>query len=255
MFFQKLYRATRVVLTFLFGMAELVIKRPRTRPDRALWLSNFCKKLLRNGDITYTVVGSIPTHGAVISNHLNYTDILMHSAMRPCVFVSKAELRRTPVLGWVSMMSGTIYVERGAGGSAAKAAAGMAKDFRDGLPVVYFPEGGTTDGLTPAAPFHSGLLAQTLLAGQPITAAFIHYDLSPADLAAGHTATRDIHWSTQPLLKHLWAQTGIRALRGTVYFAEAPIPFSAGALADRKVAAEEARAAVLALSVPLQQAH
>ncbi len=252
MFFRKLYRATRVVLTFLFGMIELTIKRPHSRPERAAWLSKFCKKLLATSDITYSVVGPVPGSGAIISNHLNYSDILVHSAIHPVVFVSKAELRRTPVLGWVSMMAGTFYVERGAGGSAAKAAEGMAKAFRDNIPLVFFPEGQTTTGEQPTIPFRSGLLAQTLLANEPITAAFIHYDLAPEALAAGYTAVKDVHWGTQSLLSHLWTQTGIASMHITIYFADAPIVFSEAALANRRIAAAEAREAVRALAVPLQ---
>ena len=148
-FFRRLYRFTRVCLTFAYGMIELVIKRPHSRAARAAWLSVFCNRLLRATGVTFNTSGNVPMHGAVITNHLTYIDIIIHSAMRPCVFVSKAELRDTPVLGWVSMMAGTIYVHRGAGGSAVAAAEIMAKGFRDGLPVVFFPEGGTFVGDIP----------------------------------------------------------------------------------------------------------
>jgi 1-acyl-sn-glycerol-3-phosphate acyltransferase len=186
--------------------------------------------------------------GAVITNHLSYLDIVVHGAVRPCVFVSAIETRAMPVIGWISMMAGTVYVTRGQGGSAEKAAEGMAKGFRDGLPVVFFPEGGTFVGDEPVMPFHSGLLAQALEAGAPVTAGFLRYELSAEDVARGKTPRNDVHWGTQTLIAHLWNLLALEGIRAELRFADGPIAFSAAAYEDRKVAAEEARAAVLALS-------
>jgi lyso-ornithine lipid O-acyltransferase len=250
---RRIYRLFIVILIFMYSIAEVLIRRPKTRADRAAWLGQIGNRLLRAQDIAFTTVGPIPSSGAVISNHLSYVDIMLHAAMRPCVFVSKIEMRSTPVLGWISMMSGTVYVARGAGGSAAKAAEGMAKGFRDGLPVVFFPEGTTAVGDEPVLPMRSGLLAQAIAAEVPIVAGFIHYDLTPCDLARGKSTRNDVHWGTQTLWQHMWNFAGLHGLHATIYFAPDPIPFSPEAIADRKIAAEEARAAVAALAVPRQE--
>jgi 1-acyl-sn-glycerol-3-phosphate acyltransferase len=184
----------------------------------------------------------------VITNHLSYLDIVLHGALRPCVFVSAIETRKMPLIGWISMMAGTVYVTRGGGGSAEKAAEGMAKGFRDGLPVVFFPEGGTFIGDEPVMAFHSGLLAQALEAGATVTPGFIRYELTERDLAAGRSPRMDVHWSTQTLLEHLWNFLGLHGVKARVTFAEEPIAFSPAAYVDRKVAAAEAREAVLAVS-------
>jgi 1-acyl-sn-glycerol-3-phosphate acyltransferase len=247
-FFRNLWRAFLVTAHFLYAAVELAITRPHTRPERAAWLSQFCRRVLRAMDVTYTVNGPIPQHGAVISNHLSSIDILLHSAMRPCVFVSKIELRSTLLLGWMSMMSGTVYVARGSGGSASKAAEGMAKGFRDGLPVVFFPEGTTGVGDELAMTFRSGLIAQTLEAQATMTPGFITYSLSPRDTAAGKTLRDDVHWGPQTLLHHIWAFLSLHGLHATIQFADAPIVFTEAALANRKIAAVEAREAVIRLA-------
>jgi 1-acyl-sn-glycerol-3-phosphate acyltransferase len=247
-FFRNLWRAFLVVAYFLYAAVELAITRPKTRPDRAAWLSRFCGRVLRAMGVSYTINGPIPQSGAVISNHLTYLDILLHSAMRPCVFVSKIELRSTPLLGWMSMMSGTVYVARGAGGSASKAAEGMAKGFRDGLPVVFFPEGTTGVGDEVAMSFRTGLLAQAIAAEAPVTPSFITYALSPRDAAAGKTLRNDVHWGPQTLPAHIWSFLSLHGLHATVQFADHPIAFSETAKHDRKVAAVEAREAVIRLS-------
>ena len=56
-------------------------------------------------------------------------------------------------------MAGTVYVARGHGGSALKAREGMESALNAGLPVVFFPEGTTSDG-SGLLKFHGGLLAQ-----------------------------------------------------------------------------------------------
>lgn len=245
--FHKLWRALKIVAVFAYHLAKVLLTRPHTRPQRAAWVSGFCRAVLRAVDVTWSTEGPIPMEGAVICNHLSYLDILVHSSIRPCVFVAAIETRKMPLIGWISMMAGTVYVTRGAGGSAEKAAEGMAKGFRDELPVVFFPEGTTFVDDTTVQPFHSGLLAQALEAGATVTPGFLRYTLAPIDLAHGKSARNDIHWGPQPLLKHLWNFLGLHQLHAHLRFAEEPIQFSPQAYEDRKVAAEEARAAVLAL--------
>jgi 1-acyl-sn-glycerol-3-phosphate acyltransferase len=254
-FLRRIYRLLAVVVVFAYSTVEVLIQRPSTRAQRAAWLSKIGNRLLRTQDITFTTIGPVPSHGAVISNHLTYIDILLHASMRPCVFVSKIELRKTPVFGWISMMAGTVYVARGAGGSAARAAEGMAKGFRDGLPVVFFPEGTTGVGDVPALSFRSGLLSQAIAAGEPVTTGFIHYDLTPRDLARGKTTRDDVHWGTQTLWQHIWNFAGLHGVHATIRFASEPIAFSEAAIQNRKIAGEEARAAVIALAVPRQQSQ
>jgi 1-acyl-sn-glycerol-3-phosphate acyltransferase len=253
-FFRRIYRLLAVVFVFATSIVEVLIKRPRTRAQRAAWLCQIGNRLCRTQDITFSTVGPVPTSGAVISNHLSYTDILIHAAMRPCVFVSKAELRKTPVFGWVSMMAGTVYVVRGGGGSAAQAAAGMAKGFRDGLPVVFFPEGTTGVTDVPVLPFRSGLIAQSIEAGAPIVPCFIHYDLTPYDLARGKSVRNDVAWGSQTLWQHIWNFLDLHGLHATIRFAPEPIAFSPEAIANRKIAAREAQAAVVGLSTQPQAA-
>jgi len=246
--FHQLWRAVKLVWVFVSQLTKLLLTRPKTRPERALWLTGMCRAALRAMDVSWTTEGHVPLEGAVITNHLSYLDIVVHGAIHPCVFVAASETRAMPLIGWISMMAGTVYVTRGGGGSAEKAARGMAKGFRDGLPVVFFPEGGTFVGDEPAMPFHSGLLAEALEAGAPVTAGFIRYELGAEDVARGRSVRNDVHWGHQSLVGHIWNFLGLHALKAHVRFAEEPILFSATAYEDRKVAALEAREAVLAVS-------
>ena len=73
---------------------------------------------MRSMGIAVRCQGTFPERGVVISNHLGYLDIIAFAALHPCVFVAKSEIRRWPLLGWMTTMAGTVYVERGRGGSA-----------------------------------------------------------------------------------------------------------------------------------------
>jgi 1-acyl-sn-glycerol-3-phosphate acyltransferase len=247
-FFRKFFRLLLVCFDFAYEIAFVLITRPKTRAGRAAWLTSLTRRVMRTIGMTFTTEGPAPQSGAVISNHLTFFDIFLHSALRPCVFISKIELRSFPVLGWVSMMAGTVYVSRGAGGSAAKAAEGMGKGFRDGLPVVFFPEGTTGVSDKAILSLRSGLLAQAIMLSQPITVAHIHYELSARDLATGNTIEKDFYWGAQTLPQLIWKVLGFHNILGVLRFADAPIDFTPAAIENRKVAAVEARAAMLALA-------
>jgi len=247
-FFNKLFRLTLVCFDFAYEIVWVLFNRPKTRAQRAAWLTRLNRRVMKTIKMTFTTIGPVPMSGAVISNHLTFFDIFFHAALRPCVFISKIELRKMPVLGWISMMAGTVYVSRGSGGSAAKAAEGMGQGFRDGLPVVFFPEGTTGVDATKIMTFRSGLLAQAIMLEQPIVCAYIHYDLSPIDLAAGKTPEHDFYWGRQSLPRLIWDFLGLHEIHATVKFSENPVAFSPEAIANRKIAAEEARVAMLTLA-------
>ena len=232
-----------------FGV-ELAVTQPKTRQAQADWLHRFCRTAMRGLGLPLTVEGTYPTRGALISNHLGYLDIVVYAALSPCVFVSKAEIEHWPLLGWFARMSGTVFVERGKGGSAARAVAGLKAASEAGIPVVFFPEGTTTNGQE-LLPFHSGLLAQVLEAGEPVTPAFVQYALNPAAArmnGPGVSAQDDVcYWGDINIVKHIFRFFGLYGASGHVRIGSEPIHFSVGT-EQRKVAADEARGAVLALS-------
>jgi 1-acyl-sn-glycerol-3-phosphate acyltransferase len=181
----------------------------------------------------------------MISNHLGYLDIIVYAALQPCVFVSKAEVADYPVLGWMTTMAGTVYVARGQGGSALKARTGLEEAFDAGLPVVFFPEGTTSNG-DGLLKFHSGLLSQVRAVDAPITAAHICYHLGQGN---GDATVSDnvCYWGDDVvLLPHIFQLLGLRDIRAEVRFAEEPIVFS-GDAEHRKRAAKEAWVAVAEL--------
>jgi 1-acyl-sn-glycerol-3-phosphate acyltransferase len=235
---------------FIEAGTELAVKRPATREQRADWLHRFCARAMKGMGIEINVVGKFPERGAVISNHLSYMDIVVFAALHPCVFVSKEEIRRWPVVGWMTTMSGTVYVARGHGGSAMRARKEMQAAVDAGLPVVFFPEGTTTNG-SQMLKFHSGLLGQVIESGASVAAAYLRYSLSVENGPDASVAKDVSYWGDRNMLAHIFKFLGLRGVGAEVRFAEEPIAFSSDRL-HRKMAAVEARSAVAALGAGVQ---
>jgi hypothetical protein len=146
----------------------------------------------------------------------------------------------------MTTMSGTVYVERGRGGSAIRARTGLQSAAESNLPVVFFPEGTTSNGAS-VMRFHSGILEQVREAGEPVTAAFLRYRLAE-DNGPDVSLEDDVcFWGDKVwLIPHVFRLLGLRGIEVTARIADAPIAFSPNAR-DRKIAAEEARAAVMEL--------
>ena len=89
-----------------------------------------------------------PASGPVIvaCNHLSIADIPLVGAWCPrtIVFFSKIEVRRWPVVGWISKEYGTIYVRRGA--SDRQAMRDTLSCLAAGQVVGVFPEGHRSSG-------------------------------------------------------------------------------------------------------------
>ena len=249
---RAVWRGIRLIGYFFEASGELIVDQPETRQLRAEWLHNFCARAMKGMGIPVALTGEFPASGTVIANHLSYLDIVVLASLRPCVFVSKAEIAKMPVLGWMTTRSGTVYVERGRGGSAMRASEAMREAMNAGLPVVFFPEGTTSNGKA-LLKFHTGLIGQALLAKAPITAAFLRYTLNE-DNGQRVSVEDDVCWGDKPLLEHIFGFLGLRGVQAEVRFGDAPIAFSDASL-HRKAAAAKAQAAMAALGggVPISR--
>ena len=115
-------------------------------------------------DIRCQIEGQIPTHGLVVANHLSYLDIVILSAAMPCFFVAKAEIDAWPYFGKAARAGGTMFINRSSMASAEKVAGVIGERLKLPIPVLFFPEGTSTDGKM--LPFHSRLFEPAITAGR-----------------------------------------------------------------------------------------
>ena len=218
-------------------------------PEGAVWIHRWCRRIMRAIGIQCIVEGDLPGHlaasgqrrfEAVVCNHLSYIDILVMSAARPFVGVAKTEVRGWPLLGWLTAQAGTVYVTRGGRPETYPAVnAAMAEAYRSGLPVLFFPEGTTTDG-SETLPFRRGLFHSVLRDNVQVRTAALKYELT-CDEPGVSVANNVCWWGDADFLPHLFRFMGLRGLRATIRFGEVVEG------ADRFALSENAHAAVSAM--------
>lgn len=156
-------RIAGLLLCLVAGLAASLslrlIERPlfgQARPWTScvtLWFFRACLRVIGLG---YRVAGQpMRLPGAVVCNHASWLDIFVLNAVQRIYFVSKAEVARWPVIGWLARMVGTVFIERNP-----KQARAQTDLFRErlllGHRLLFFPEGTSTDNRR-VLPFRSTL--------------------------------------------------------------------------------------------------
>lgn len=110
----------------------------------------------------------------LVANHVSWLDIFVINALSPTAFVSKAEVRHWPVIGWLAASNETVFLRRGSRGHAKVINAEIGAHLDAGDNVALFPEGTTTDG-SHVLHFHAALLQPAIESAHPIQAVAIRY--------------------------------------------------------------------------------
>ena len=82
----------------------------------------------------------------IVSNHIGSVDIFVMAACFKMSFVSKSDVRTWPLIGYMTRIANTIYIDRARRSELAGMVQAITDRLRSGLSVVVFPEGGATLG-------------------------------------------------------------------------------------------------------------
>jgi 1-acyl-sn-glycerol-3-phosphate acyltransferase len=222
------------------GLADFLVRcafrRRNSRIRRAAWLQRHSRRALRIFQLTPRVIGTIPSRGLLISNHVSYLDIPVLSCITPAVFVSKREVKFWPVFGQFAQLAGTIFVDRERRTQVGKINRDIEDALAEGALVVLFPEGTSSNGQV-VLPFKSSLLEPAAQLAHPVWVSHLQYSLDDGD------AGREVcYWGDHKFLTHVLNLLGKRTIRATVRFAS--FQPTGG---DRKQLAVQLREAVLQL--------
>lgn len=241
------WRLLKLVALLLALAVDCLVRPPRNTVDAAEKIHRYCRRIVRALGVRWSVEGAPPPDGAVVSNHLSYLDILLFGAVQPFVMVAKSEVRGWPLIGWLTARAGTVFVVRGGGPATYPGVnRAMAEAYRSGLPVLFFPEGTTTDS-SEVLPFRRGLFHSVLNEGVALRTAALAFSIEDSEASVAD----DVCWWGDTLLApHVFRFAGIEEVRATLRFGSEVTDRR-----DRFVLSEQARAQVQAMYAELHFAQ
>jgi len=98
----------------------------------------------------------------VVSNHQSYLDVLIHASLFPIRFTPKKEIKYWPVLGFYLGISRPVWVDRKNRQKSADTLREIHRTLADGVSLLVYPEGTTTDGEHGLLPFKATAFAAVL---------------------------------------------------------------------------------------------
>lgn len=166
-----------------------------------------------------------------IANHVSWIDILALGGATGCAFVSKDEVGRWPLVGWLAAQNNTILISRESRGAIGQQIETLRHALRDHQPIALFPEGTTGNGRD-LLPFKAPLFAVLLPPPRAVRIQPVWIDYGPA--------TDDVAWHGSEGAGSNAGRILGRAehIPLTLHFLE---PFDPGSHPDRKSLAAETR--------------
>jgi 1-acyl-sn-glycerol-3-phosphate acyltransferase len=125
----------------------------------------------------------------IISNHANFLDIFVVSALFGSVFASKAEVKYYPVIGQIAWLAGVVFFERGSARERTRVLRTIAYNYWDRI-LAVFPQG-TTGSITDRLPFNRGIFKVTEL----------NRDITLLPVTLRYENDEDVAWSRPQTLK------------------------------------------------------
>jgi lyso-ornithine lipid O-acyltransferase len=195
----------------------LAIKSPRARRFPVIYHRLICRVL----GIRLVCRGATSAHRPTlfVANHTSYLDIEIMGAAVEGSFVSKAEVARWPIFGWLAKLQRTVFVERTDRAGAARQRDEIRRRLDAGDNLILFPEGTSGDGIH-LLPFKSTLLAAAedeRVVVQPISVVYRLLDGIPL----GRFYRPFFAWyGDMTMPPHLWKMLGLGQLTVVMTFHE-----------------------------------
>ena len=172
-----------LVILFLYVTVSLSLLAAtpggKKRRYRLARVTSFCSHLIVQAlGLRVAIEGQHDVNAAagrlLVANHVSYTDVLAICSVMPCVFVTSVELKNTFFLGQLARLSGSLFVERRRPSGLKEEIEAISRVLAEGLSVVIFPEGTTSDG-SRVMPFRKPLFDAAVRAGAGIIPVCLRY--------------------------------------------------------------------------------
>ncbi len=163
-----------IMMSIVFGLvllkalgASIKARHGYLAVGKKLWLTMMGIRIkLREG---------VPPREAAIlmANHRSYVDVMFFRSATPQIYLSKAEVKNWPLIGWGAKALDVVFVDRSSKESRTASRAELADRVRRGLSPVVFPEGTTVErGLLE---FNPGMFFTAAELGVPVVPFVMEY--------------------------------------------------------------------------------
>jgi len=225
-----------VIVSIDYVFTTAFVAKDSKRRARAAWLQRAARRHIKIYSCDYRSIGPVPKSGLLVSNHLSYLDILVIASITPAVFVPKSEIRRWPIIGWLTTIAGTVYIVRERRTHVGAVNKEIESALADGVLVVVFPEGTSTNG-TEVLPFRSPLLEPVTHGNHPIATGHLTYELE-----GGNWHNEVCYWGDHTFFPHAVNLLSKHHVHATMRFGTFQRTTD-----DRKELAQQLREAVIKL--------
>ena len=160
-------------------------------------------------EVTVSGEREVAPGSLIVSNHQSYIDILVHASLFPIRFAPKAEIRHWPVFGWYLAISRPVWVDRKSRQKSKAVMEEFRRTLEEGVSLLVYPEGTTTDGQHGLLPFKSTPFETVTGTNFTIQPILTRYEIGP-------DGWNPAWYGDQTLLPHVWKFLGRKKLRAEV---------------------------------------
>ena len=236
--FRIVFKSTLFLITVFIGIFWTVLFVQRDKPHKepsSGYIQLWNKMILGLLNVQVEAIGKPETKATLfVSNHVSWMDISVLHSLAIGSFLSKVEVKKWPLVGWLAIQCGTLFIERGSKNAASLANNTMSKAMKNGRSIFLFPEGTTSDGTLRL--FHPHLFDSAIEADvcvQPIAIHYLH--------ETQHTHPKAGFLKGQSLGENVKGVMQLPSLKVRVHFLE---PLDPKDFKNRKALAKAAREAI-----------
>jgi 1-acyl-sn-glycerol-3-phosphate acyltransferase len=170
-----------------------------TQAQREAHVQQWSAQLVALLGVQVHVVGTPIAHGLLVANHLSWLDNLAIHTAHYCRFVAKLDIKKWPIIGYLTDQSGMLFVERSKRRDAHRVVQTVAQRLLAGDCVAVFPEGTTGNGVT-LLPFHANMIQSAIDADSFVQTIAIRF----IDRTTGQPSAAPLYVGNDTLLASVW---------------------------------------------------
>ena len=217
---RKIFRIPLFLLWFGFvAVTCRATNHGKKASERSLdWTRFWAKVTILILNLKVRVVGDAEkfSGGLIVANHQSYLDILVLASTFKIRFAPKAEMRRWPLIGFMTQCNQPVWIDRSTPSKAKVSAEAMSRTMESGQAMMGFPEGTTSDGKEGLLPFKSTSFQAVIDSKSAVLPVIISYD---------DFCRSDVQWfGHRSFLPHVWQVLGMKKIEAAIHILEPVLP-------------------------------